>query len=190
MTDRYLHGRSCEKEHREGAEYVGLPAIHPSTTWWVRRSMSCDEAETSPGYSMSCDEAVTSPVTQQGLNKNSITRHHVPSIVNAICAGQGPFRGYRCRSQSRQVRVYTAAVVGSSPAGPTHITAGHRPKAAAAQDSWRRPFAKVLSSSADDILAIRDLIERIRERSPKVESHPGPLGCPNICVMGLLRWPR
>jgi hypothetical protein len=84
--------------------------------------MSCDEAETSPGYSMSCDEAVTSPVTQQGLNKNSITRHHVPSIVNAICAGQGPFRGYRCRSQSRQVRVYTAVVVGSSPAGPTSIT--------------------------------------------------------------------
>jgi hypothetical protein len=99
------------KKHREGAEYVGLPAIHPSTTWWVRRSMSCDEA-------------VTSPVTQQGLNKNSITRHHVPSIVNAICAGQGPFRGYRCRSQSRQVRVYTAAVVGSSPAGPTHLCAG------------------------------------------------------------------
>jgi hypothetical protein len=32
-----------------------------------------------------------------------------------------------CRSESRPNRVYTAAVVGSSPAGPTCITAGQGP---------------------------------------------------------------
>ena len=60
---------------------------------------------------------------------------------------------------------FTPRLSSVRPAGPTHITAGHRPKASAAQDSWRRPFAKALSSSTDDIQAIRDLIELIREHA-------------------------
>jgi hypothetical protein len=105
-----------------------------------------------------------SSFSPQKVRKTSITfitnGHHTTPSVQV----RGPLEGKRAGQEVARM-AFTPRLSSVRPAGPTHITAGHRPKASAAQDSWRRPFAKVLSSSTDDIQAIRDLIELIREHA-------------------------
>jgi hypothetical protein len=58
----------------------------------------------------------------QKVRKTFTESHRRSHTINGISAGQNPFGGHMRRSESRLIRVYTAVVVGSSPAGPTYVT--------------------------------------------------------------------
>ena len=74
-------------------------------------------------------------------------------------------------------RVYTAGVVGSIPAGPTHKTAGHRPAATPGRNphipASPQKVRKIRRGRpADDVETVRNVIQLVREQVPvEVERH-------------------
>jgi hypothetical protein len=136
MTDRYLHGRSCEKTPR--GRRICRSAGHPPEHYLVGAAF--DELR------RGCDVTRYSTRTQQELNNPSSR-----TIYR---------QRYMCRSGALSgISVQVTESPGSrlhrgcrrfEPGRAHAYPAGHRPKTSEAQDSWRRPFAKVLSSSTDD----------------------------------------
>jgi hypothetical protein len=101
------------------ADRVG-PAARVATTPRRQRLKRYARPDTVPhGHVVPPLVLVQSAKSPQEVRKTSINVHHQRTPFDTIRAGQSPCGGQMRRSESRPNRVYTAGVVGSSPAGPT-----------------------------------------------------------------------